>query len=58
MKQEKRENQEDDKVRKRCRMIIHTGAHINNVVNSLKKEMSKAEIVLEVPQTLLELPSK
>jgi hypothetical protein len=47
-----------DKVRKRCRMIIHTGAHINSVVSSLKKEMSKAEIVLEVPQTLLELPSK
>jgi hypothetical protein len=39
-------------------MIIHTGAHINSVVNSLKKEMSKAEITLEVPQTLLELPSK
>ena len=47
-----------DKVRKRCKMIIHTGAHINSVVSSLKKEMSKAEIVLEVPQTLLELPSK
>jgi hypothetical protein len=47
-----------EKIKKKCKMIIHTGAHINSVVNSLKKEMSKAEITLEVPQTLLELPSK
>jgi hypothetical protein len=47
-----------DKIKKKCKMIIHTGAHINSVVSSLKKEMSKAEITLEVPQTLLELPSK
>jgi len=47
-----------DKVQKRCKMIIHTGAHINDVVSSLKKEMSKAEINLEVPNNLLALPTK
>jgi hypothetical protein len=47
-----------DKIQKRCKMIIHTGAHINDVVSSLKKEMSKAEINLEVPNNLLALPTK
>ena len=47
-----------DTVQKRCKMIIHTGAHINEVVTSLKGEMSKVEINLEVPKNLLALPSK
>jgi hypothetical protein len=46
-----------DKIQKRCKMIIHTGAHINDVVSSLKGEMSKAEINLEIPKNLLALPS-
>lgn len=45
-----------DKIQKRCKMIIHTGAHINDVVSSLKGEMSKAEINLEIPKNLLALP--
>lgn len=41
-----------------CRVAIHTGADIKDVVATLEKKMKRAEISLDVPQTLLGLPSK
>jgi hypothetical protein len=38
-------------------VAIHTGADIKDVVATLENKMNKAEISLDVPNTLLGLPS-
>jgi len=38
-----------------CRLIIHTGADINNTIKVLQKEMFKADIKLPIPQQLLQI---
>ena len=40
-----------------CKVAIHTGADIKDVVATLENKMKKAEISLDVPNTLLGLPS-
>ncbi len=40
-----------------CKVAIHTGADIKDVVATLENKMNKAEISLDVPNTLLGLPN-
>jgi hypothetical protein len=45
------------KIKKNCKVAIHTGADIKDVVATLSNEMKKAQISLDVPSSLLGLPS-
>ena len=45
------------KIKKNCKVAIHTGADIKDVVVTLSNEMKKAQISLDVPSSLLGLPS-
>jgi DNA-binding transcriptional regulator GbsR (MarR family) len=38
-----------------CKLVVHTGADINNTVKALQKEMSKASIKLPIPEQLLQI---
>ena len=38
-----------------CKLVVHTGADINNTVKELQKEMSKASIKLPIPEQLLQI---
>jgi len=38
--------------------ILYTGSHIQPTLVELKKEMATANIVLDLPNSLLALPSK
>jgi len=44
--------------RERCLTILHTGSHIQPTLTELSKEMSSANIKLDIPTSLLALPSK
>ena len=44
--------------RERCLTILHTGSHIQPTLTELSKEMSTANIKLDIPTSLLALPSK
>ena len=44
--------------RERCLTILHTGSHIQSTLTELSKEMSTANIKLDIPTALLSLPSK
>ena len=44
--------------RERCLTILHTGSHIQPTLIELSKEMSTANIKLDIPTSLLALPSK
>ena len=44
--------------RERCLTILHTGSHIQPTLSELSKEMSTANIKLDIPTSLLALPSK
>ena len=45
------------RIKKNCKVAIHTGADIKDVVATLSNEMKKAQIDLDVPSSLLGLPS-
>ena len=45
-------------LRDNCRLIIHTGADINNTVQVLQTEMGRADIKLPIPKQLLQLSVK
>ena len=45
------------RIKKNCKVAIHTGAEIKDVVATLSNEMKKAQIRLDVPSSLLGLPS-
>jgi len=38
-----------------CKLVVHTGADINNTVKALQKEMGKASIKLPIPEQLLQI---
>ena len=38
-----------------CKLVVHTGADINNTVKALQKEMAKASIKLPIPEQLLQI---
>jgi len=38
--------------------ILHTGSHIQPTLTELSKEMATARIQLDIPTSLLALPSK
>ena len=42
-------------IKDNCRLVIHTGADINNTVKALQKEMGKADIKLPIPEQLLQI---
>ena len=42
-------------IKDNCRLVIHTGADINNTVKVLQKEMGKADIKLPIPEQLLQI---
>ena len=44
--------------RKKCMNILYTGSHIQPTLVELKKEMATANIVLDLPNSLLALPPK
>ena len=44
--------------KKKCMNILYTGSHIQPTLVELKKEMATANIVLDLPNSLLALPSK
>jgi hypothetical protein len=45
-------------LRDNCKLIIHTGADINNTVQVLQIEMGRADIKLPIPKQLLQLSVK
>ena len=47
-----------EKKREKCLTILHTGSHIQPTLTELSKEMSTARIQLDIPNSLLALPSK
>ena len=47
-----------EKKREKCLTILHTGSHIQPTLTELSKEMSTARIQLDIPTSLLALPSK
>ena len=38
-----------------CKLVVHTGADINNTAKALQKEMGKASIKLPIPEQLLQI---
>jgi hypothetical protein len=46
-----------EKKREKCLTILHTGSHIQPTLTELSKEMSTARIQLDIPNSLLALPS-
>jgi hypothetical protein len=44
--------------RKKCLNILYTGSHIQPTLVELQKEMATAKIQLDLPNSLLALPSK
>ena len=46
-----------DKKRKKCLNILYTGSHIQPTLSELSKEMATANIQLDLPNSLLALPS-
>ena len=44
--------------KKKCMNILYTGSHIQPTLIELKKEMATANIQLDLPNSLLALPSK
>ncbi len=44
--------------KKKCMNILYTGSHIQPTLVELKKEMATANIVLDLPNSLLALPPK
>ena len=46
-----------DQKRKKCLNILYTGSHIQPTLSELSKEMKTANIHLELPSSLLALPS-
>ena len=47
-----------DQKRKKCLNILYTGSHIQPTLSELSKEMKTANIHLELPSSLLALPSQ